>query len=93
MLEITGGIEPIFANYYMRKTESLHGTDVLYKVYTKIVQDYMNEHGLEDDSELPEHFVTAMNLNYRQRVDMQSVWQTHIDASISSTVNVPLPFR
>ncbi len=92
MLEITGGIEPIFANYYMRKTESLHGSEVLYKVYTKIVQDYMNEHGIEDDSQLPEFFVTAMNLNYRQRIDMQSVWQTHIDASISSTVNVPEEF-
>ncbi len=92
MLEITGGIEPIFANYYMRKTESLHGTDVLYKVYTKIVQDYMDDHDVEDDTELPEYFVTAMNLDYRQRVDMQSVWQTHIDASISSTVNVPEEF-
>lgn len=92
MLEITGGIEPIFANYYMRKTESLHGSEVLYKVYTKIVQDYMNEHGIEDDSQLPEFFVTAMNLDYRQRIDMQSVWQTHIDASISSTVNVPEEF-
>lgn len=92
MLEITGGIEPIFANYYMRKTESLHGSDVLYKVYTKIVKDYMDKNGFTDDSKLPEYFVTAMNLDYRQRVDMQSVWQKHIDASISSTVNVPEEF-
>src|SRR5699024_9762908 len=33
-----------------------------------------------------------MTLDYRQRIDMQSVWQTHIDASISSTVNVPNRF-
>lgn len=92
MLEITGGIEPIFANYYMRKTESLHGTEVYYKVYTKIVREYMEEHGITEDSELPDFFVTAMNLNYRQRIEMQSVWQTHIDASISSTVNVPEEF-
>ncbi|MBP3360046.1 MAG: adenosylcobalamin-dependent ribonucleoside-diphosphate reductase [Clostridia bacterium] len=92
MLGISGGIEPIYANYYMRKTESLHGSDVYYKVYTKIVQDYMSANDLQDDSQLPEYFVTAMTLDYRQRIDMQSMWQTHIDASISSTVNVPEQF-
>lgn len=88
MLGISGGIEPIYANYYERKTESLHGADVYYKVYTKIVETYMKEFGLKSDKELPEYFVTAMTLDYRQRIDMQAIWQKHIDASISSTVNV-----
>lgn len=92
MLGISGGIEPIYANYYERKTESLHGSDVYYKVYTKIVEQYMKDHRLTDDAQLPEFFVTAMTLDYRQRIDMQSVWQQHIDASISSTVNVPNQF-
>lgn len=92
MLGISGGIEPIYANYYMRKTESLHGEDVYYKVYTKIVENYMIQHGIKDDKDLPEYFVTAMTLDYRRRIDMQSVWQNHIDASISSTVNVPNSF-
>ncbi len=92
MLGISGGIEPIYANYYERKTESLHGTDVYYKVYTKIVENYMKQFGLKSDTELPDYFVTAMMLDYRQRIDMQSVWQKHIDASISSTVNVPNGF-
>lgn len=92
MLGISGGIEPVYANYYERKTESLHGTDVYYKVYTKIVEDYMKRFGLTSDKELPDYFVTAMTLDYRQRIDMQAVWQTHIDASISSTVNVPNSF-
>lgn len=92
MLGISGGIEPVYANYYERKTESLHGTDVYYKVYTKIVEQYMKEFGPKDVSRLPEYFVTAMTLDYRQRIDMQSIWQRHIDASISSTVNVPNGF-
>ena len=92
MLGISGGIEPIYANYYERKTESLHGSDVYYKVYTKIVEQFMKEHKLMDDTQLPEYFVTAMTLDYRQRIDMQSAWQQHIDASISSTVNVPNQF-
>ncbi len=92
MLGISGGIEPIYAIYYERKTESLHGKDVYYKVYTKIVEDYMKDHKLTDDTQLPSCFVTAMTLDYRSRIHMQAIWQTHIDASISSTVNVPKQF-
>ena len=92
MLGVSGGIEPIFANYYTRKTESLKGHDEYYKVYTPIVKDYMEKNNLKDDSELPDYFVTAQTLNYKNRIYMQSIWQTHIDASISSTVNVPNDF-
>ena len=92
MLGVSGGIEPIFANYYTRKTESLKGHDEYYKVYTPIVKEYMDKHGLKDDSELPGYFVTAQTLDYKNRIYMQSVWQSHIDASISSTVNVPHDF-
>lgn len=92
MLGVSGGIEPIFANYYTRKTESLKGHDEYYKVYTPIVKEYMDKHGLKDDSELPDYFVTAQTLDYKNRIYMQSIWQSHIDASISSTVNVPNDF-
>ena len=92
MLGISGGIEPVYANYYERKTESLHGEDVYYRVYTKIVKDYMEAHRIEDDRELPGFFVTAMNLDYKQRIDMQAIWQLHVDASISSTVNLSHEF-
>ena len=52
----------------------------------------MRQFGLKSDTELPDYFVTAMMLDYRQRIDMQAAWQRHIDASISSTVNVPNGF-
>lgn len=91
MLGISGGIEPIYANSYTRKTESLHGEDKYYKVYTPIVQEYIDKHGCKEE-DLPKYFITAKDLNYKQRIDMQSVWQKHIDASISSTVNVPNEF-
>ena len=92
MLGFSGGIEPIYANYYERKTESLHGSDVYYKVYTPIVETYMKEHHLTDDGQLPDYFVTALTLPYQERIAMQAAWQEHIDASISSTVNVPNSF-
>lgn len=89
MIGISGGIEPIFANSYTRTTKSLHGKDVTYKVYAPIVQKYMELNGLSNEDELPDCFVTAQSLNYKDRIAMQSVWQKHIDASISSTVNLP----
>lgn len=92
MLGISGGIEPIFANYYERRTVSLSNKDEYYKVYTPIVKEYMDDHGYQDDSELPEYFVNAQILDYRQRLDMQAAWQNHIDASISSTVNLHSDF-
>lgn len=92
MIGVSGGIEPIYANYYTRKTESLHGHDEYYKVYTPIVEQYMRTHDIADDTMLPEFFVTAQDLDYKNRIEMQSVWQKHIDASISSTVNVPNSF-
>ena len=89
MLGISGGIEPIFANSYTRRTESLHNKEVTYKVYTPIVQKYMEMHNLKDEAELPSYFVTAKDINYIDRIAMQSIWQSHIDASISSTINLP----
>lgn len=90
MLGISGGIEPIFANYYTRKTESLHGEDVYYKVYTPIVKKYIEENNLDPENvELPEYFVTANDIPYIERIKMQATWQEFIDASISSTVNLP----
>lgn len=89
MLNISGGIEPLFATHYVRKTQSLHGKDVYYNVFSGIAKRYVEEHNLPEDTKLPDYFVTAHDLDYHQRVDMQSVWQTYIDASISSTVNLP----
>ena len=90
MLGISGGIEPIFANYYTRKTESLHGEDKEYKIFTPIAWEYLQSHGYgEDETKLPNYFVTSAEIAYRDRINMQAIWQTHIDASISSTVNLP----
>ena len=90
MLGISGGVEPIFANYYTRRTESLHGEEKEYKIFTPIAWEYLQEHGYgEDETKLPDYFITSAEIPYRNRIDMQATWQKHIDASISSTVNLP----
>ena len=89
LLGVSGGIEPIFANYYTRKTESLNSEDTYYKVYTPIVQEYMERYGYADESELPDYFVTAKDIHWRDRINVQAAWQKHVDQAISSTVNLP----
>ena len=89
MLGISGGIEPIFNLSYFRKTESVHDKDVVYKVYTPVVKEYMDAKNINDEEQLSDIFVTAMTLNPQERIKMQSAWQKNIDASISSTINLP----
>lgn len=84
----SGGLEPIFANSYTRKTQSLHGEDTYYKIYTPIVKAYMDKNEV-DEADLPKYFVTAADISPESRVKCQAAWQKWIDASISSTINLP----
>lgn len=89
MLGVSGGIEPIFANSYTRKTKSLHGEDVDYKVYTPIVKEYMEMNNIDSEDRLPKQFVTSSDIPFTNRIACQAAWQEWIDASISSTINLP----
>lgn len=87
MLGISGGIEPFFSLGYYRTTKSLHGKDVKYWVDEPIVEKYRAATG--NEGELPSYFVTSETIHWKDRINMQAVWQKYIDASISSTVNLP----
>lgn len=89
MLGISGGIEPIFAKSYKRKTESLHGESRYYDVLTPIYAKYAQENNLTVNDRFPDWFVDSSEIAPVQRVKMQAAWQKGIDASISSTVNLP----
>ena len=81
------GMEPNFAFKYTRKTESLHDEDIYYTVEPKIVEDYRKATG--NKGTLPDYFITTHQLDPFNRVDVQATIQKYIDASISSTVNLP----
>ena len=89
LIGVSGGIEPIFQMSYMRKTESLHDEEYYYKVFTPIAQDYMRANGIDNEDDLPDYFITSSEIDYNDRIKMQAVWQKYIDASISSTINLP----
>jgi len=88
LIQVSGGIEPIFKIKYERKTETLHDGDVSYDIFDDTVAELMQKKNIKDESNLPDYVVDAHDLDYKERIDMQSVWQQYIDASISSTINL-----
>lgn len=89
LIGCSNGVEPIFQTSYLRKTMSLHNEDVYYKVFTPIVKQYMDMNNLTDENDLPDTIVSTSDLDYNDRIAVQSAWQKYIDASISSTLNLP----
>lgn len=89
MLGVSGGLEPIFAYSYTRTTKSLSNKDEIYAMHPQVVAEYMIKHGCTKREDLPDYFVFSEDIPVRERIGMQAIWQEHIDASISSTINLP----
>lgn len=86
MLNISTGCEPAFALSYTRKTESLNGNkDKYYEVYIGVAKEYMDKY---PGNPLPDYFITSADLDWHDRVNMQSALQHHVDTAISSTINL-----
>lgn len=85
MLNVSGGTEPVFAFSHNRRTENINGGKE-YKVYAKVAQEYFDI--FNDETELPDYFVSSYDINWRDRVKTQGIIQSHIDTAISSTVNL-----
>lgn len=86
MLQVSTGVEPNFALKYIRRTQSLDNKDTFYEVNAKIVDDYIK---VNPDKPLPKYFVESKDINPSDRIKMQGTLQKYIDASISSTINLP----
>ena len=91
MLGVSGGVEPIFDVEYTRTTKSLHGEDVTYKVVTPIVEQCLLAKGVTSitGNRYPKEIQWSKTIDPMNRIDVQAQWQIYIDASISSTVNLP----
>lgn len=87
LFNTSGSAEAIFATSYNRRTLSLNSKETVYKVYPKIIQSFINNGYTENN--LPEYIVTAHQVPYKERVNVQAALNHWIDASISSTCNLP----
>ena len=83
------GIEPVFAFEYKRRTVSLNGEETVYTVYPEIVELYLKLHPKDTVDNLPYYFVSAQDIDYKARIDVQAVAQKYVDSAISATVNLP----
>ena len=88
MLNVSGGAEPIFAKSFNRTTKSLHDEDVTYTVYPKIISEYLDRTKKTLET-ADSYIVSSEDITPVERVNVQGTWQKYIDASISSTVNLP----
>lgn len=83
------GIEPVFAFQYNRKTVSLNGQEQIYTVYPNVVELYLKMHPEDTIDSLPHYFVSAQDIDWKSRINVQAAAQKYIDSAISSTVNLP----
>ncbi|MCA9785680.1 MAG: hypothetical protein KC488_03925, partial [Candidatus Cloacimonetes bacterium] len=93
---VSGGVEPVFATHYTRRTESLDNQK--FKVFHSTISAWIDMMGKNEEvaradkleQVLPAFFFrTAHHVDPTRRVRIQSVIQRYIDHSISSTLNLP----
>ena len=91
MLGVSTGVEPIYdVNGYTRTTKSLQDEETTYTEYPGIIQQAILADDINMTTDKPAYIVGAKDLDYIERVTVQATWQKWIDASISSTVNLPV---
>ncbi|RMA91758.1 vitamin B12-dependent ribonucleotide reductase [Priestia megaterium] len=85
MVGVSTGLEPYFSFSYFRSGR----LGKFIEVKADIVQEYLDQHSEADPNNLPEWFISAMELAPQAHADVQCVIQRWIDSSISKTVNAP----
>lgn len=85
MVGVATGLEPYFAFKYFRSGR----LGKFIEVNAAIVQEYLDAHPTSNADNLPEIFVSAMELEPEEHVDVQTTIQRWVDSSISKTVNAP----
>ena len=96
----SNGIEPSFAHHYVRNViktgkktkESVDVYSYELLAYRALVNAKAMPYSSDAETQLPDYFITADDINPTQHVDIQAAAQRRIDSSISKTANVPTDF-
>lgn len=86
----SNGLEPAYSWYYTRKKNEPDGSKKEYTVEDHAFRLYRQLGG--DVDNLPEAFVSALEISANDHMLMQAAIQPYICASISKTVNVPVEY-
>lgn len=90
MFGVSTGVEPIYdVNGFARTTKSLNEEDKVYMEYPDIIQRAIEADDIDMLNNKPAYLIGAKDLDFMSRVKTQADWQVWIDASISSTLNLP----
>lgn len=85
MVGVSTGLEPYFSFSYFRSGR----LGKFIEVKADIVQEYLDANPEADAENLPNWFISAMELAPQAHADVQCIIQNWIDSSISKTVNAP----
>ncbi len=85
MVGVSTGLEPYFSFSYYRSGR----LGKFIEVNAAIVDEYLEKNPDADPDDLPEWFVSSMDLSPEEHADTQCVIQRWVDSSISKTVNAP----
>ncbi len=85
MVGVSTGLEPYFSFTYYRSGR----LGKFLEVKADIVQEYLEKNPHVSPDNLPDWFVTAMDLTPEEHADVQCIIQRWVDSSISKTVNAP----
>lgn len=81
----TSGIEPMFCEFYSRFV-SMGGKREEFKVFHPGVVRLKNTENVCVSGDI---YISAHDVNYNFRINLQAIAQKYIDSSISSTINLP----
>ncbi|MCM3738754.1 vitamin B12-dependent ribonucleotide reductase [Oceanobacillus luteolus] len=85
MVGVSTGLEPYFSFSYFRSGR----LGKFIEVNAGIVEEYLQNNPDVDPNNLPDWFVSSMDLTAEEHADTQCVIQRWVDSSISKTVNAP----
>ncbi|RSL34546.1 vitamin B12-dependent ribonucleotide reductase [Salibacterium salarium] len=85
MVGVSTGLEPYFSFKYYRSGR----LGKFIEVNADIVQEYLDRHPEAESDNLPNFFVSSMDLSPEAHADVQCVIQKWVDSSLSKTVNAP----
>jgi len=88
----SSGIEPIFSTKAVRRILDENREEKEFTMYDRAYMIWKEKFNKSETDEIPDTFVTTLNIDPYECLDVQAVAQEYIDHSISRTINLPIGF-